>query len=36
MSFSEHVVNRRSFLKMGATGTTGLLIAFYFPGDLEQ
>jgi len=35
MSFSEHVVNRRSFLKMGATGTTGLLIAFYFPGDLE-
>src|ERR1700722_16299436 len=28
-------MNRRSFLKTGATGAAGLLIGFYFHGDLE-
>ncbi len=35
MSLSEYDVDRRSFLKMGAAGATGLLIGFYLPECVE-
>jgi isoquinoline 1-oxidoreductase beta subunit len=35
MSSNAQQLNRRGFLKMGAAGTTGLLIGFYFPGHAE-
>jgi isoquinoline 1-oxidoreductase subunit beta len=35
MSLNANLVNRRSFLKMGVAGTTGLMIGFYFPGSPE-
>jgi len=35
MSSSAYVVDRRSFLKMGAAGATGLLIGFYLPEGVE-
>jgi isoquinoline 1-oxidoreductase subunit beta len=35
MSLNANVVNRRSFLKIGAAGTAGLLVGFYFPGSAE-
>lgn len=34
MSLTAHTMNRRSFLKTGAAGATGLLVGFYFHGDL--
>ena len=33
MSLTAHSMNRRSFLKAGAAGATGLLVGFYFHGD---
>ncbi len=36
MSLNAAGMNRRSFLKTGAGGTAGLLIGFYFHGDLES
>jgi isoquinoline 1-oxidoreductase subunit beta len=36
MSFNAAGMNRRSFLKTSAAGTAGLLIGFYFHGDLES
>ncbi|HET6142865.1 MAG TPA: xanthine dehydrogenase family protein molybdopterin-binding subunit [Candidatus Acidoferrales bacterium] len=36
MSLNAHAINRRNFLKASATGTAGLLIGFYFPGDAES
>src|SRR5580704_4245318 len=36
MSLNAAGINRRSFLKTGAGGTAGLLIGFYFHGDLES
>jgi len=35
VSLSEYDVDRRSFLKMGAAGATGLLIGFYLPECVE-
>lgn len=35
MSLNANLVNRRGFLKMGAAGTAGLIIGFYFPGGAE-
>ncbi len=35
MSLSAYDVDRRSFLKMGAAGATGLLIGFYLPECVE-
>jgi isoquinoline 1-oxidoreductase subunit beta len=35
MSLNANAVNRRGFLKIGAAGTTGLLIGFYFPAGAE-
>ncbi len=35
MSLSAYDVDRRSFLKMGAAGATGLLIGFYLPERME-
>jgi len=35
VSLSEYDVDRRSFLKMGAAGGTGLLIGFYLPECVE-
>src|ERR1700688_2952375 len=35
MSLNVQGMNRRSFLKTGATGAAGLLIGFYFHGDIE-
>ena len=35
MATSTLNLDRRGFLKMGAAGTTGLLIGFYFPGATE-
>jgi isoquinoline 1-oxidoreductase subunit beta len=34
MSLTAHTMNRRGFLKTGAAGATGLLVGFYFHGDL--
>jgi isoquinoline 1-oxidoreductase subunit beta len=34
MSLENNFVNRRGFLKMGAAGTAGLAIGFYFPGSM--
>jgi isoquinoline 1-oxidoreductase beta subunit len=36
MSLNAAGMNRRSFLKTSAAGTAGLLIGFYFHGDLES
>ena len=36
MSLNAAGMKRRSFLKTGAAGTAGLLIGFYFHGDLES
>jgi isoquinoline 1-oxidoreductase subunit beta len=33
MSVKVHAIDRRNFLKASATGTAGLLIGFYFPGE---
>ncbi|MBZ5660168.1 MAG: xanthine dehydrogenase family protein molybdopterin-binding subunit [Acidobacteriia bacterium] len=35
MSLNTNLVNRRNFLKLGAAGTTGLVIGYYFPGGAE-
>ena len=35
MSLTAPNIDRRSFLKTGAVGTTGLLVGFYFRGDVE-
>lgn len=35
MSLNAPEMNRRSFLKTSAAGTAGLLIGFYFPGEME-
>lgn len=35
MSLNARGMDRRSFLKTGASGATGLLVGFYFHGDLE-
>ena len=35
MSFTAQVVNRRRFIKMSATGTTGLIIGFYFSAGAD-
>jgi len=35
MSLNERGMDRRSFLKTGAGGTAGLLVGFYFHGDIE-
>jgi isoquinoline 1-oxidoreductase beta subunit len=36
VSLSPHSIDRRSFLKTTATGAAGLLIGFYFHGDVES
>jgi isoquinoline 1-oxidoreductase subunit beta len=36
MSFTAQGMDRRSFLKTSATGGAGLLIGFYFHGDIES
>src|SRR6266700_3879929 len=36
MSLNASTVNRRGFLKLGAAGSAGLLIGFYFPGTGES
>src|SRR5580692_7272772 len=35
MSLNERGMDRRSFLKTGAAGAAGLLVGFYFHGDIE-
>src|SRR5580693_4995587 len=35
MSFNAQNMGRRNFLKTGAAGAAGLLIGFYFHGDME-
>src|SRR5580692_12394157 len=35
MSFNAQNMDRRNFLKTGAAGAAGLLVGFYFHGDLE-
>lgn len=35
MSLTAQGMNRRSFLKSGAAGAAGLLVGFYFHGDME-
>ncbi len=36
MSAAASELNRRSFLKLGAAGATGLVIGFYLPGRYEK